>query len=150
MANCLWRTRGILRSADYLREDSVNAIRRMLGFHRALMAFFLIGYLVVLVALASRMEFVGEFFTSVIFLCGAVFVHIGISIQKRMILELESTLHGLLPICASCKRIRFAGADPQAQNSWESVEKYLTQTTKVQFSHGICPECMTKLYPEID
>jgi hypothetical protein len=81
-------------------------------------------------------------------LCGAIFVAIGISIQKRMTGELETTLHDLLPICANCKQIRFAGADPEEQNSWEPVEKYITQTAKVRLSHGICPDCMFKLYPE--
>ena len=91
----------------------------------------------------------GEFFTSLIFLFGAGFVWIGVSIQKRMVGALESTLHGLLPICANCKKIRFAGADPETQNSWAPVEQYLVKTTHVQFSHGICPECIRQLYPEM-
>jgi HAMP domain-containing protein len=53
------------------------------------------------------------------------------------------TLQGLLPICASCKRIR------DDQGYWKQLEAYISQHTEAQFSHGICPECMQKLYPEL-
>lgn len=53
------------------------------------------------------------------------------------------TLSGLLPICASCKKIR------DDQGYWQQVEKYIVQHSEAQFSHGICPDCMKKLYPEI-
>ncbi len=52
------------------------------------------------------------------------------------------TLSGLLPICASCKRIR------DDQGYWSQVEHYLSEHTAAQFSHGLCPECLQKLYPE--
>jgi PAS domain-containing protein len=48
----------------------------------------------------------------------------------------------LIPICASCKRIR------KDSNYWESVEIFLREHTDMEFSHGICPDCMKKLYPE--
>lgn len=52
------------------------------------------------------------------------------------------TLRGIIPICASCKRIRDdAGA-------WSQVEAYVSRHSECQFSHGICPECVTRLYPE--
>ncbi|MCK4672284.1 MAG: response regulator, partial [Candidatus Aegiribacteria sp.] len=52
------------------------------------------------------------------------------------------TLSGLLPICASCKKIR------DDSGYWEQIEEYITERSDTQFSHGICPECMKKLYPE--
>ncbi|MCD4774770.1 MAG: tetratricopeptide repeat protein [Candidatus Aegiribacteria sp.] len=52
------------------------------------------------------------------------------------------TLSGLLPICSSCKKIR------DDSGYWEQIEKYITERSDTQFSHGICPECMKKLYPE--
>lgn len=52
------------------------------------------------------------------------------------------TLSGLLPICASCKKIRDDGG------YWMQVERYLTEHTRAQFSHGLCPDCFTALYPE--
>lgn len=52
------------------------------------------------------------------------------------------TLSGLLPICSSCKRIR------DDHGYWTQVERYLTEHTEAQFSHGLCPECFRELYPE--
>lgn len=52
------------------------------------------------------------------------------------------TLSGLLPICANCKKIR------DDQGYWHRVEVYVSKHSGAQFSHGICPDCMGKLYPE--
>lgn len=52
------------------------------------------------------------------------------------------TLSGLLPICASCKKIR------NDHGYWQQVEVYLCEHTDVDFSHGLCPECAQRLYPE--
>ena len=52
------------------------------------------------------------------------------------------TLHGLLPICAHCKKIR------DDQGYWASVETYLKRHTDVDFSHGLCPDCIRELYPD--
>ncbi|MDO8834384.1 MAG: two-component regulator propeller domain-containing protein [Vicinamibacterales bacterium] len=52
------------------------------------------------------------------------------------------TLRGLIPICASCKRIR------DDHGSWNQLEAYLNQHSGATLSHGICPECMGKLYPD--
>jgi hypothetical protein len=53
-----------------------------------------------------------------------------------------SVLQDLLPICASCKKIR------DGKGYWSQVEHYIEAHTKTIFSHGICPECMLKWYPE--
>lgn len=54
-----------------------------------------------------------------------------------------NTLHGLLPICCSCKKIR------QDDGYWSQIEEYLQAHSDATFSHGICPECTRKLYPEV-
>jgi len=51
-------------------------------------------------------------------------------------------LSGFLPICASCKRIR------DDAGYWNQIETYISAHSEAQFSHGICPECIKKLYPE--
>jgi len=51
------------------------------------------------------------------------------------------TLHGLIPICAGCKKIR------DDQGYWQQVEKYITDRSDAEFSHGLCPECMRDIYP---
>ncbi len=69
--------------------------------------------------------------------------------QKRLIDELREamgkiqTLRGYLPICASCKKIR------DDRGYWNQVETYISEHSEAEFSHGICPECAKKLYPQI-
>lgn len=53
------------------------------------------------------------------------------------------TLKGLLPICANCKKIR------DDQGYWQKIEVYIHEHTEADFSHGICPDCRKKLYPEL-
>ncbi len=57
-------------------------------------------------------------------------------------LDTVKTLKGLVPICANCKKIR------NDDGYWEQVESYVMNHTDAEFSHGICPDCMKKLYPE--
>ena len=52
------------------------------------------------------------------------------------------TLQGILPICASCKRIR------DDKGSWTQIESYISKHSEAEFTHSICPECAEKLYPE--
>ena len=58
------------------------------------------------------------------------------------------TLESILPICSNCKKIRKTDSDPKQMDSWQPIESYITQKTNTKFSHGICPECLSKLYPE--
>ncbi len=51
-------------------------------------------------------------------------------------------LSGMLPICASCKKIR------DDKRYWNKVETYIHDRSEAEFSHSICPECEKKLYPE--
>jgi len=57
-------------------------------------------------------------------------------------LDTVKTLKGLVPICANCKKIR------NDDGYWQQVESYVMEHTEAEFSHGICPDCMKKLYPE--
>jgi PAS domain S-box-containing protein len=54
------------------------------------------------------------------------------------------TLSGLLPICSVCKRIR------DDNGYWQQVEGYIQKHTDATFTHGVCPECFPKLYPDFD
>jgi PAS domain S-box-containing protein len=68
--------------------------------------------------------------------------------REKVIKELQATiekvnmLRGLIPICANCKKIR------DDQGYWSNVESYIANHAEVEFTHGICPECMEKLYPD--
>jgi CheY-like chemotaxis protein len=65
-----------------------------------------------------------------------------LSALLRDALEQIYTLKGLIPICSSCKNVR------DDKGYWQRVESYLSQYSSVKFSHGICPVCAKKLYPE--
>jgi len=58
------------------------------------------------------------------------------------------TLESILPICSHCKKIRKPGSDAKDMKSWQPLEAYITAMTTSRFSHGICPECLAKLYPQ--
>lgn len=62
--------------------------------------------------------------------------------ELRKALAHVKTLRGMLPICCYCKRIR------DDKNYWRRVEEYVTAYTDAVFSHGVCPECMQKHFPE--
>lgn len=71
--------------------------------------------------------------------------------QEALIAQLQSaqrevkTLSGLLPICASCKRIR-----NQDNSGWQQIEDYIANHSEADFTHGICPDCAHQLYPELN
>ena len=58
-------------------------------------------------------------------------------------LEHVKTLQGLLPICMHCKSIR------TDEESWEKIENYIADHSDAEFTHGLCPECLQKYYPEL-
>jgi PAS domain S-box len=62
-------------------------------------------------------------------------------LQKALV-EIK-TLSGLIPICSHCKRVRDDGG------YWDQVEHYISKHSDVNFSHGICPDCMRQYYPEM-
>lgn len=53
-------------------------------------------------------------------------------------------LRGIIPICSSCKQIR------DDKGYWNQLEKYIRDHSGAEFSHGICPDCINKLYPELN
>ncbi|MBU0992501.1 MAG: response regulator [Proteobacteria bacterium] len=69
--------------------------------------------------------------------------------RRQLIAELQDALakvkklSGLLPICASCKKIR------DDSGYWDQVDAYIQKHSEAEFTHSICPECMKKLYPEL-
>ena len=68
--------------------------------------------------------------------------------RERLIGELQEaiarikTLDGLIPICAGCKKIR------DDSGYWQEVEAYIEARSEAEFSHGLCPECIRRLYPD--
>jgi PAS domain S-box-containing protein len=68
--------------------------------------------------------------------------------RERLIAELTDalaqlkTLKGLLPICSSCKKIR------DDRGYWNTLELYIMEHSDAEFTHGICPDCIRKYFPE--
>ena len=63
--------------------------------------------------------------------------------ELRKALSEVKTLRGLIPICAGCKSIR------DDKGYWNRLEAYIQKHSEAEFSHGICPDCMDKLYPDM-
>jgi PAS domain S-box-containing protein len=69
--------------------------------------------------------------------------------REKLIKDLQEalskvkTLSGLLPICASCKKIR------DDKGYWNQIEVYVKDRSDAEFSHGICPDCKKQLYPNL-
>ena len=69
--------------------------------------------------------------------------------RQKLISKLEKALReikalsGILPICSHCKKIR------DDKGYWNQLESYVRDHSDAEFSHGICPECMRKFYPDM-
>ncbi len=63
--------------------------------------------------------------------------------QRILSLDTEvNTLKALIPVCSGCRRVR---RDDQA---YESLETYISKNSAIRFTHGLCPECVERLYPK--
>ncbi len=63
--------------------------------------------------------------------------------QTRELKHEVQTLEGLLPICSHCKKIK------NDDGNWEVMERYISDHSQAEFTHGICPSCLEKHYPDI-
>lgn len=63
--------------------------------------------------------------------------------ELQKALKEVKVLRGLIPICASCKKIRNDGG------FWQQLEEYLGEHSEAEFSHGLCQPCIRKLYPGV-
>ncbi|MCX7727225.1 MAG: hypothetical protein N2053_10310 [Chitinispirillaceae bacterium] len=63
--------------------------------------------------------------------------------ELKKALDQIHILKGMVPICASCKRIR------DDQGFWTQIETYIKEHSEIEFSHGLCPECQAKIYPSL-
>jgi hypothetical protein len=64
------------------------------------------------------------------------------TMELQEALDRVKLLNGMLPICASCKKIR------DDKGYWQGVEEYISSHSEAHFSHGLCPDCMKRLYPD--
>ena len=66
-----------------------------------------------------------------------------LTLKVNEALASAKVLRGLLPICASCKSIR------SDEGYWQQIEGYIREHSEAEFSHGLCPDCVRQLYPDI-
>ncbi len=66
-----------------------------------------------------------------------------VSAKLQKSLDDVKQLSGILPICANCKKIR------DDRGYWEQVEDYIVSHSEALFSHGLCPNCVDELYPDL-
>ena len=66
------------------------------------------------------------------------------NVELQKALDEVKQLRGFLPICANCKNIR------DDQGYWTQIESYICNHSEAKFTHSICPDCATKLYPEFN
>jgi hypothetical protein len=71
-----------------------------------------------------------------------IVVLIEILVMKKLLRRIK-ILEGFFPVFANCKMI-------QEENFWKRMEAYITEHSLAKFSHSICPDCLQKLYPEIE
>ena len=74
----------------------------------------------------------------IIALVGAIIIRHTYKLLTRV-----SYLESILPVCASCKKVR---VDPEF---WDGIQKIIQERSKREFTHGICPDCIDKYYPEL-
>jgi len=140
--------RGVLDALPLVSQPHRSWLRRLIRAHRSLMLFFLFGYLATAAAFALDWHLVGRIFVGLVFAMGALFVYLGVTIQTRLVGEILTTMERLVPICANCKRIRHANRNPYDIASWTPVEAYFAEAHQTQFTHGLCPDCTAKFFPE--
>lgn len=88
--------------------------------------------------------------TVIVFFCGNILTTVGLIVLNFQRVEFDwttamaevKTLRGLIPICSSCKKIR------DDKGIWNQIEIYIRNHSDAEFTHGICPDCVKKLYPD--
>jgi hypothetical protein len=120
LADLLW---GLARASDLAsRSDLVNALPANAPWQAA--------FFVTFAAVATAQAF------------GLVAVDMQrLEADLRASREALRVLQGIIPICAGCKRVREG-------ERWTSVEAYVAARSEAEFSHGMCPDCVRRLYPD--
>jgi hypothetical protein len=144
MVVSIFRARELRQALPFVHERHRAHIDRYMYLHRWLMIFFLLGYLFLLAAVMTGFSFARDLVLSLILFFGAIFVFIGFLLQSRLLSEMQNTLQGMVPICASCKKVRVKDGNYKDPRAWKRIEEYISERASVGFTHGYCPECYEK------
>ncbi len=91
-------------------------------------------------AMETPVNVVESLFESIIILFICIFC---VKVTMELLSKIR-ILEGMLPICASCKKIR------DEHNEWQSLETFFEKRSHVSFTHGLCKDCMDKMYGNQD
>jgi K+-sensing histidine kinase KdpD len=79
----------------------------------------------------------------ILVLGGAAYLVSRMATQTKELAKRVNVLEGFLPICSFCKKIR------DQQDNWQPLERYISDRSNAQFTHGCCPECEKRYYSEL-
>jgi len=142
----LIRTQLLFEAIPLILSKSRAPVVRMLRLYRHLLLFIILGYLVVIAGLAGELWNLSTAVSGAVFFFFSVYALLCSRLQSTLFKELEKTLHGLLPICAACKKIRTEAHKDEPV--WVPIEVYISERTDAQFTHGYCPECAENMLSE--
>ena len=142
----LIRTHLLFEAIPLILSKSREPVVRMLRLYRHLLLFIILGYLVVIAGMTGELWKLSTTVTGAVFFFFSVYALLCSRLQSTLFKELEKTLHGLLPICAACKKIRTE--DKKDNPMWVPIEVYISEHTDAEFTHGYCPECAETMLSE--
>lgn len=145
----IFRARVMLGAALLLPAASRRPIRRFLIANLMLMVVFFSGSLIVTFSFLTGRATEGMVPVSLTLLAGSLMATLSTVLQTRMIVGLQRTLAGVVPVCSGCKRIRRPEAPEDDASSWQVVDDYLAGYTAAMVTHSLCPDCLRRLYPEM-
>ncbi len=142
------RSKSLFLAMPFVIVRNRSAIVRFLRHHKLLMILFLVGYMVVAVAMVMDVPFYSAPLVGATCFLVAVFIYLSCLLESRLLGEIQRTLRVLMPICAKCKKMRSPDSDGTDQDVWMDLEKYIVNETGAQLTHGLCPKCTKETIDE--
>ncbi|MGD9874565.1 MAG: hypothetical protein AB7T27_09890 [Kiritimatiellia bacterium] len=144
----LIRTQMLFEAIPLILSKSREPVVRMLRLYRHLLLFIILGYMIVVAGLTGGLWNLSTLVIGAVFFFFAVYSLLCSRLQATLFKELEKTLHGLVPICVACKKIRTEA--PNGKENWVPIEVYISERTDAQFTHGYCPNCANTVITEFN
>lgn len=142
---CIIQIGEVRHTVGLVLEPDRSWLLARVRLHRALMVLFLVAYAAVAGSCLTGFDEMNAAIVPAVFFLVSAFVYIGILMQNRMSAAMLRTIHGLIPLCAWCKRVRTTSSGQSDEPEWQSVETFLARRAPVDFSHGICPDCLRRM-----
>ncbi len=139
MVRNLSRHRSVSLALPFVDPTTRTQLRHLRQMYGAGILFFLGGYAITALAFQRGWQILGEGFVGVVFLSGAVFVGLGLTIQSLFVEALLKTMGRLVPICAYCHRVRIPGSQAHEPDIWQVVD--LRFSSDEVMTYTICPAC---------